>query len=314
MPSCSAGALRSECSVPLFSVVMNAYNSAATLPRAMESVLRQERADFELVVVDDGSTDGTAGVLAAYRDAPRVRLFRQENRGCAASRQAGIVEARGEYVVFLDSDDEAVPGWLETFSRSLESAPADVVCAGATIARARGRSESRLPADLGPGLNSIVGLFLSGTFAVRRAVLLAAGGYVAGTEPVDHTDFLHRLVRFGESCPLRCNAVLREVVVIHREDAVPYRPALVLRGALHLVEAYPGHFRRDRRAWGTLLAIAGVNAARLDRLAEARDFFRRASAVNPWDVRSRGRRLVAGIPLLAGWIWRAPEARRGCKG
>ena len=300
--------------MPLFSVVMNAHNRAGTLPRAIDSVLRQEAGDFELVIVDDGSTDETPGVLAAYQDDPRVRLLHQKNAGCAASRQTGIAAARGEYVVFLDSDDEAAPGWLGILRRRVGATRADVVSAGARIMLPRGRSASRMPVDLGPVLNNRKGLFLSGSFAVRRAVLLAAGGYVPGTEPVDHTDFLHRLVRHAESSSVSFEVILREVVIIHREDAVPYRPAALLRGALHLLETYPAHFQRDPRAWGVHLAIAGVNAARLGSMAEARSFFRRARSVNPRDARCHARFLIAGIPPLAAWVWRAPGGRGRSKG
>lgn len=88
---------------PTVSVVIPTYNRARLVMEAVDSVLEQSFRDFELVVIDDGSTDGTAERLAPYGD--RIRLCRQENRGASAARNAGIRRARGRYICFLDSDD-----------------------------------------------------------------------------------------------------------------------------------------------------------------------------------------------------------------
>src|SRR5437762_473952 len=102
------------------SVVIPAYNYAGFLPKAIESVLQQDYPEYELVVVDDGSTDNTADVTAAYaRASTRVRYVHQTNGGLSAARNTGIRHARFEYVSFLDADDELLPGFLrramETF-------------------------------------------------------------------------------------------------------------------------------------------------------------------------------------------------------
>jgi len=99
--------------MPTVSVVIPTYNRADVLPRAVDSVLGQTVADLELVVVDDGSTDDTADVLASYDD-DRLRYVAHEtNRGANVARNTGIEAAEGEYVAFLDSDDEWKPTKLE---------------------------------------------------------------------------------------------------------------------------------------------------------------------------------------------------------
>lgn len=95
------------------SVIMPAWNAAGTIERSIASVLTQDHADLELVVVDDGSTDSTAELVTrlAAADA-RVRVVRQANAGVAAARNAGIAASSGRYLAFLDSDDWWYPGKL----------------------------------------------------------------------------------------------------------------------------------------------------------------------------------------------------------
>jgi glycosyltransferase involved in cell wall biosynthesis len=96
---------------PGVSVVIPAYNYARFLPRAIESALTQSHSPFEIIVVDDGSTDDTQAVVARYTG-PRVRCVHQQNAGLSAARNTGIREARFPYVAFLDADDEWRPDFL----------------------------------------------------------------------------------------------------------------------------------------------------------------------------------------------------------
>src|SRR5688572_603257 len=106
------------------SVVIPCYNQARFLGEAIQSVLCQGYTDLEIIVVDDGSKDGTEEVASGYaKEDPRVRLIRQENRGLAAARNRGLAEAEGEYIVFLDSDDRLVLEALEVGVRELEAHP-----------------------------------------------------------------------------------------------------------------------------------------------------------------------------------------------
>ena len=166
---------------PTFSVVICTHNRAELLPRSIDSVLDQRWSDFELVVLDDGSTDDTAAVVQQYTDA-RVHYVYQENQGLGAARNAGVAHSSGRYVVFLDDDDFAMPVWLERFAAALHGDPAYVSC-GELLADDSGTVlQTRLPVPLGPGFADYDGWFLPGTFVVRRDAYDAVGGFLPGID------------------------------------------------------------------------------------------------------------------------------------
>jgi glycosyltransferase involved in cell wall biosynthesis len=101
--------------MPLFSVIIPAYNRAELIGRTIDSVLSAAGADLDVIVVDDGSTDTTLDVLAHY--GRKIRVLQQENRGPGAARNLGLKAATGDYVAFLDSDDIWFPWTIETYSR-----------------------------------------------------------------------------------------------------------------------------------------------------------------------------------------------------
>lgn len=115
----------------MITIVLPTYNRADDLPRAIDSALDQTLEDFELVVVDDGSTDHTRSVVEGYEDDRITYIAHDENRGVSAARNTGIAAATGDYVTFLDSDDEFEPTFLETSIETLEAHPEE--CAGTCV-------------------------------------------------------------------------------------------------------------------------------------------------------------------------------------
>jgi glycosyltransferase involved in cell wall biosynthesis len=106
---------------PTVSVIIPAYNRAQWIGASIQSVLDQTYTDYEIIVVDDGSTDDTAEVIRAFTD--RVRYVYQENGGAAAARNRGMRESRGEYLAFLDSDDLFMPEKLQKQVEYLQHNP-----------------------------------------------------------------------------------------------------------------------------------------------------------------------------------------------
>lgn len=112
-------------SPPLVSVIVTCFNRQAYLAEALDSILEQRLTDYEIVLVDDGSTDDSARIAGEYaeRHGDRLRYHHQTNRGAAAAKNTGVRLAAGRYIAFLDSDDRWTPDKLETQLRHVESHP-----------------------------------------------------------------------------------------------------------------------------------------------------------------------------------------------
>ncbi len=161
--------------IPFFSIVLCTYNRAHLLPRAINSVLAQVEQDWELVVVDDGSSDDTPSILQNYAaNDSRIRYVWHDNMGLAKSRNAGIALARGLFVTFLDSDDEYLPEHLLSRRHILLDSPdvtflhGGIEVVGDPYVIDRHPPHGRIHID-----TCVVG----GTFVVRRDVLNALGGF-----------------------------------------------------------------------------------------------------------------------------------------
>ena len=154
--------------LPKVSVILPTYNGAPTLRRAVDGALRQTGCELDIVVIDDGSTDETSSVLEQYRS--QVRVIRQANGGVASARNAGIEAAQGDFLAFLDSDDEWLPGKLEKqLALFVEEPELDVVYCGAMYVTTEGRQCPVTPVYLrGPAVLSRFGF---GNFVTTSSVV-----------------------------------------------------------------------------------------------------------------------------------------------
>jgi glycosyltransferase involved in cell wall biosynthesis len=109
--------------MPLASIIVPAFNVAKTLPATLDALLAQTFTDYEIIVVDDGSTDRTAALLREYESIPGFKVITQRNRGLAGARNTGIAAARGLYIGFCDADDLWLPEKLERHVAHLRAAP-----------------------------------------------------------------------------------------------------------------------------------------------------------------------------------------------
>jgi len=185
------------------SVVIPMYNRRDLIGRAVDSVLAQTYRNFELIVVDDGSTDGAGDVVRQYKDS-RVRLITQPNGGECAARNRGVAEIRTDWVAFLDSDDEWLPTFLERTVAALE-ANRDIDLVFTNVARSN-LDALDLPASLPGGVvDDYLAFFVdnfgrgitSSSVLIRRTMLESAGAFPVGIRHGGDIDCWTRLMWEG---------------------------------------------------------------------------------------------------------------------
>ncbi|HYH16989.1 MAG TPA: trifunctional glycosyltransferase/class I SAM-dependent methyltransferase/polysaccharide deacetylase [Azospirillum sp.] len=186
---------------PDISVIVPAFNAAPTVRAALASLSAQTKRDWEAIVVDDGSRDDTAGVVAALAAAdPRIRLVRQANGGVSAARNRGIAEARADWLHFLDADDWIAPACLQRLARARHapSRPDFIHCGWK-----RYLSEQPGPDEYGPDQTDLFPAiarhcpFPVHAGLVRKALVDAAGGFDTTLVACEDWDLWQRIARTG---------------------------------------------------------------------------------------------------------------------
>jgi glycosyltransferase involved in cell wall biosynthesis len=184
---------------PRVTILMTVYNEERYVGAAVRSILGQTFADFELLVIDDGSTDGSRSVVESFDD-PRVRVVSRENRGLTASLNEGLQLARGEYVARQDADDESLPTRLEREVALLDADPrVGLVGTNYTIVDEHGTAQVTTsvfthPDDLAVA-EIISNQYGHGSVMFRKRVIDEVGGYDASVGHVEDYDLFVRIGR-----------------------------------------------------------------------------------------------------------------------
>ena len=283
--------------MPQFSVVIPAYNAARFVAAALDSVAGQTFRDFEIVVVDDGSSDDTAARVTSWREHHHdieLELVSQPNKGIGGSRNSGIRKSRGEFVAFLDVDDTWMPEKLASVATFLGEHPeVDLVCHHEWMDRGNGALR-RL--SHGPHASYEDLLFKGNTIStsavtVRRTLLDRIGGFSEdlSINGVEDYDLWLRLARSG--CRI---AYLPEVLGTYRVHDTGFT-ANIDAHLSHTLNVLHAHFdalpgRNYKRQIRKARAIAFRGAARAymtnGRRSQARQMFHRSIAEWPLGWRS----------------------------
>lgn len=160
---------------PFFSIVVTTYNRAPLLKRALDSLIAQTETDWEAILVDDGSTDGTYTKILPYLKAyPKIKYLRKKHSGEALTKNEGIWASTGKYISFLDSDDEYDPHHLQSRKQILTQNPAVEFLYGGVKIIGNQYVPDRFDHSKSINLNDCV---IGGTFFIKRDVLIFLNGF-----------------------------------------------------------------------------------------------------------------------------------------
>lgn len=224
--------------VPLVSVIIPAFNASRHIAANLASVFAQTFSDFEVILVNDGSSDTELMEQAIQPYLSRIIYLKQENRGPSAARNVGIRHARGEWIAFLDSDDVWLPVYLEEQLRFLSNDPAlDMAYCDAILADDSGRADKTYM-QMCPSTGSVTfesllfertQVITSGT-VVRRQALINAGLFDEEIRWSEDHDLWLRVVHSGGQIGYQRPALLRRKV---RPDSQGADPQNLLAGEIH---------------------------------------------------------------------------------
>lgn len=210
---------------PIFTVIIPSFNVKEYIKATLKSVISQTFGDFEILVIDDGSTDGTFELLQEIND-PRLRLLRHENRGVAFTRNRGIREACGKYIAFLDGDDQWLPCHLQVAVDCFSALP-DIKWYAAPFKYVPEITPGMLTEEMHSWKTDSISYFGNGcyyawsssTVIERDALLGVMNNGIFFPQDMTHGEDLAAWVRFAISYPLIATAHQMTAFCILRQDS-----------------------------------------------------------------------------------------------
>lgn len=298
---------------PVVSIILPAYNRAAVLPRAIKSVMRQTVRDFELIIIDDASTDKTAELLNAY-SLPQLRILRNPSRcGAAAARNEGIKIAGGTYIAFIDSDDEWLPHKLQRQIETIKTLSTDYgavysdlwqVDAGGSC---RYYSSPRSPEDRDSGYRYALALGLAGigilSILIRRKCLQEAGMFDQRFRRYEDLELMMRISRgyklFHSPEPLaRCYL---------SADSLSADNAARIEAEELLLRKYYDEIKNDRVILAKYHYWIGTSLCQNGEMNKGRDFLKKSRRLCPQSMQ------YAAAVLLSFLGKRSYKAAAACR-
>ena len=268
---------------PLVSVILPTYNRKDLVGKSIQSVLSQTYRQFELIIIDDASTDGTEKVIKEFSDSRIVYLTHSENKGGSAARNTGINTAKGEFIAFQDSDDIWLPDKLAKHMAVFANSPKSVGVVYTQCSRWEGDKERHIPGEL-PKLKNgdlfhvlLAGNFITLPTVVMKKICLTKAGQFDETLPrLQDWELFLRIAKHFEF------RYVPEPLVnsFFTEDSISSNPKALIRAVKIILKKNLEEYKADPRLYANqLLGLAGLY--RLDNdMTKSRKYILEAFKVN----------------------------------
>lgn len=286
--------------MPFFSVIIPAYNRALIVETAINAVLQQSFTDFELIISDDGSTDDTKEVVSKYLSDNRVKYVYQINKGVCAARNNGTLQATGEYLVFLDSDDTVEPDWLADFYKCVFNSGIDIAFCNMKVQQ-KDNSFKLVDAAKPYADSTVKGMYIAGLFTLKRSLFLQAGMYDEKMKFGENTELGYRLKAFDLKMGFVKNY---NIIYSPSQDGGSKNLENKLTSNLYILEKHAAYFNGNIRSKKLFMQVAAVAAARLGKYKQANDIFLAALKADKTDMKLWLQYLLSLFPVIAKFKWK----------
>ena len=286
--------------MPLFSIVIPVFNRASTVLSTLESVYKQRFKNFEVIVIDDGSSDALMNSLSGYLNQPNFLYHYQPNAGVSAARNTGVTFSCSEYLVFLDSDDYVTENWLLDFANEIEATHPDLIYCGINRMNEDivvAYTDPRNP--FGNGVD--VGNVIPGSFCIRRSFFDLVGGYDSQLSYGENTELGFRIKQNNPTIEFISTPNLLYTM---QEFSHGKNVRNKMNGLVYTIQKHSTLFNQNSSMKKRFLSIAGVSAIQCSEFRKAQALFWEALLTKPLSIESVFRYLVSLSPSVSKKMWK----------
>jgi len=280
-----------------FSVIIPTYNNAITVIRSINCVIKQTFTNWELVIVDDGSTDDTEKQISPFLEDPRIKYIKQKNQGVTVARNHGASITKGEFICFLDSDDQVSENWLSDFY-SVKHTDTGYISCGYII-----RGEKYFP-KIKKNISDEKYSSLAGTFSVRRDVFNQIDGYDALLIQSTNWEMTARAIEHCKKQNFRIDHINNcnfEYMMHDDPNYTNNRDGQRAEATLYLHNKYKDsgvlHFRKNG-----FLKSSAVNYVRVGEIKKSREVFHKLLKED-FSIKNVANLIAFEIPFVRRKLW-----------
>jgi len=252
----------------MISIIIPTHNRAHLIERAINSVLNQTFKDWELIIVDDGSTDNTEEVIKKFLIDNRIKYVKKENSGAADSRNVGVKYSKYKYITFLDSDDEAKSDWLKAFYNILiNERPALISCGVEIIDENNAKKKILLPASMKLFPKGKYKITNGGSFLLDKTYFLKIGGYDPTFKANQHTELSYRLIPYLFNKNAKIEHINKSLIKIHihQGERIRFDWNAVYEGTNKMINKHLNLLLNDKELLSNYYAVLANTGYRIGR-------------------------------------------------
>lgn len=285
--------------MPLFSIIIPVFNRSSIVSSTIDSVLNQDFKDFEIILLDDGSSDGIGDTISNYIAEDGLIFHTQPNSGVSAARNKGVSISKGKYLIFLDSDDHVTHTWLSDFEKKIKFNNPDIIyCA---INKIKENSlvdyiNPRNPYKDGKSFGNVI----PGSFCIKSTFFSKIDGYDVNLAYGENTELSFRLKMKNPSVEFIDSPNL--LYTMH-ENSHSKNERNKMNGLIYTINKHLHLFNDNKEMKRRFLSIAGVAAFHCNEFKIARDLFFKAWKINFLSLNDFLRLIFSCFPMLGKIIW-----------
>lgn len=267
----------------IISIIIPTYNRADSLPNAIRSIMDQSADNWELIIIDDGSSDDTSRVVSKYLTDERIKYYFQRNSGVSAARNKGVDLSSADYLIFLDSDDQFLPGLLFRLNE-IDYSQYELIC-WQVIKKIDEETKIWKPRKLEKIYNNITATFLSGSICYKKEIFLQAGGFDSNMSFGENYELG---LRISERKDLKIKILDREFLyyAINSNSRESNSLTNRLKSYHNLYEKHKEKFQRDRKSHSQMQYLLGFVYEKLGMKKEAKNHFISSFFINPFNYKA----------------------------